>query len=387
MHAVSSPLLAVFATSLLLLSGVHAADEAKPNKIWVFVGTYTGPMSKGIYRYEMDLTTGNFSDGEVAAEVANPSFLAIHPTHKFLYCVNEGGVIGGSRNGGVTGYTLDAKTGKLAKINEQPAGGGGPCHVTVDPIGKTVLIANYGGGSVNAYPIDAGGKLGEATAFIQHTGKGGAKGDTPPHGHAVNVTKDGRFALVSDAGIDQILVYKLDSDTSKLMPNDPPYYKAARGSGPRHFAFHPSGKLAFSINETDSTLTSLNFDGEKGVLTKIQTVPTLPSDYKGGNSTAEVVVHPSGKFVYGSNRGHDSIAGFKVDDKGALTLIGHATEGVKEPRNFNIDPSGQFLVVGSQRSNAIVVFKIDQETGALKSTGHEVKIGTPVCIEFLPIAK
>lgn len=369
-----------FTLAALVMGGLtlHAADD----KLWVFVGTYTGKSSKGIYRYEMDLKTGKLENGELAAEVANPSFLAIHPSNRFLYSVNEGGTIGGSKNGGVTGFTLDAKTGKLTKINEQPAGGSSPCHITVDPSGKTVLIANYGGGSTNAYPIDADGKLGSASAFIQHTGKGGAKGQTPPHAHSVNVSKNGRFAFVADAGIDKILVYKLDAETGKLTPNDPPFFATAAGAGPRHFAFHPKAPLAFVINETDLTLTSMSLDADKGVLTKIQTVATVPPEHKGG-STAEVVVHPSGKFVYGSNRGHDSIAGFKLNDKGEMTLIGHATEGVKEPRNFNIDPTGQYLVVGSQRSNTIVVFKVDQETGALTPTGHKIEVGTPVCIKFL----
>jgi 6-phosphogluconolactonase len=381
------PLFTVVAFCAATAVDVHAVDLPKPDKLWVFVGTYTAKSSKGIYRFEMDMATGKLSNGVLAAEVQNPSFLAIHPTTKFLYCVNEDGVIGGSKNGGVTGFTLDSKTGKLAKINEQPAGGAGPCHVTVDPKGKTVLIANYGGGSINAYPIDADGKLEKASAFIKHAGKGGPKGDTPPHAHSVNVSNDGRFAFVADAGLDRVFVYKLDAATGELTPNDPPFFSAARGAGPRHFALHPSAPLAFVINETDSTLTSMSLDAAKGVLTKIQTVPTLPKDFKVDNSTAEVVVHPSGKFVYGSNRGHDSIAGFKVDKKGEMTLLGHATEGVKEPRNFNIDPTGHYLVVGSQLSNAVVVFKIDQETGALKPTGYSVEVGSPVCIKFLPIAK
>jgi 6-phosphogluconolactonase len=367
---------------LVIAANLQAADAAKPEKLWVFVGTYTGTTSKGIYRFEMDTATGKLSNRELAVEVANPSFLVLHPTNKFLYCVNEGGT------GGLTGFTLDAKTGKLAKINEQPAGGEAPCHIAVDPKGKTVLIANYTGGNINAYPIDAEGKLGSTSAFIQHTGKGGAKGDIPPHAHSVSVSKDGRFVFVSDAGIDKVLVYKLDSNTGKLTPNDPPFFQAAKGAGPRHFAFHPSDPLAFVINETDSTLTSMKLDPDKGSLTKIQTVSTLPGGFPGErNSTAEVVVHPSGKFVYGSNRGHDSIVGFKIGTDGKLTLIGWAREGVKEPRNFNIDPTGQYMVVGSQRADTIVVFKIDQESGELKSTGQTVEVGTPVCIEFLPIAK
>ena len=378
--------IAVVAASLFMSS--VQAQTTKPEKLWVFVGTYTGKMSKGIYRFEMDLATGKLAHGELAAEVSSPSFLAIHPSGNYLYCVSEM-ASEGKQTGGVTAFALEPKTGKLTKLNDQPAGGAGPCHISVDPNGKNVLIANYGGGSVNVYPIAADGKAGASTAFIQHMGKVALPArQGGPHAHSVNVTKDNRFAMVADLGLDRVFVYKLDAEKGTLEPNDPPAYETAPGAGPRHFAFHPTAPFAFVINEIDSTLTSLKFDAKKGVLTKVQTVSTLPKGFKGNTSTAEVVVHPSGKFVYGSNRGHDSIAAFAFDDKtGAMTFVGYATEGVKEPRNFNIDPTGQYAVVASQRTNNVLVFKVDQETGALTPTGQSVEVGTPVCIKFLPIPK
>jgi len=385
MRILSIPILGTLAFSLL--GSPAMAEEAKAGKYWVFIGT-GGKPAKGIYRCEFDTSTGKLSEPELAAEIGSPGFLAIHPNQKFLYCV--GSVkIDGKPTGGVAGFSLDAKTGKIEQLNQQSARNGGPCHIVVDPAGKNVLIANYGGGSVLAYPIGDDGKLKDASSFIQHVGKSAnPKRQEGPHAHSVNVSKDGRFAMVADLGLDKVLVYKLDGATGKLTPNDPPYVDTAPGAGPRHFAFHPNGKLAFVINELDSTLSSLSYDAEKGELKTLKTVSTLPADFKGNTTTAEVVVHPSGKFVYGSNRGHDSIAAFKLDEKtGDLTFVGHATEGVKEPRNFNIDPTGQYVIVGSQRSNNVVVFKVNQETGALTPTGQSLEVGTPICIKFVPVAK
>lgn len=380
------PLLAALAFAFMAAPNLRA-QESKPDKLWVFVGTGGGKLAKGIYRFELDLATGKLANGELAAEASAPGFLAIHPNAKFLYAV---GNIGAKNQGGVIAFALDAKTGKLTKLNEQPAGGGGPCHVNVDRAGKNVLIANYGGGSANVFPIGEDGKLKDATGFVQHKGAGGdPKRQAGPHAHSVNISKDNRFAMVADLGLDKVLVYKLDADKGTLTPNDPPAVATAPGAGPRHFAFHSTAPLAFVINELDSTLSSLSFDADKGALKTLKTVSTLPKDYKGtNNSTAEVVVHPNGKFVYGSNRGHNSIVAFKLDDKtGDLSLVGHATEGINVPRNFNIDPTGQYMLVGNQQSNSIVVFKIDQATGELKPTGEKVEVGTPICVRFLPIAK
>jgi 6-phosphogluconolactonase len=365
-----------------------ATTTAAADKYWVFIGTGGGKLAKGIYRSEFDPATGQLSKAELAAEIGSPGFLALHPNGKFLYCVGTVNVTGKS-GGGVAAFALDAKTGTLTPLNQQLAKGSGPCHINVDPSGKSVIIANYGSGSTDAFPIGDDGKLMECSTHVQHKGKSAnPKRQDAPHAHSVNITKDGKFAVVADLGLDQVIVYKLDAASGKLEANDPPFCATAPGAGPRHFAFHPNGKQAFVINELDSTLSSLSFDPAKGELQTLKTVSTLPKDFKGNNTTAEVVVHPSGKFVYGSNRGHDSIAAFKFDAKtGDLTFVGYGTEGVKEPRNFNIDPTGQYCIVGSQKADRVVMFKIDQETGTLKPHGTPIEVGAPICIRFIAIAK
>ncbi len=247
-------------------------------------------------------------------------------------------------------------------------------------------MANYGGGSVSAIPIGADGKLGEPTAFIQHIGKSIDPGrQQESHAHSINVDKNNHFAIVADLGLDKLFVYKLDPAKGTLTPNDPTFFAVEPGAGPRHFAFHPSAPLAFVINELNSTLTSLSYDADKGTFKKIQTLSTLPKNFKGNTSTAEVVVHPSGKFVYGSNRGQNSIAAFTVDPKtGAMSFIAHQGEGIKTPRNFNIDPSGSFLLVANQDGGDVLVFKIDLATGKLTPTKYKAEISKPVCIKFLP---
>jgi 6-phosphogluconolactonase len=368
-----------------LLAGLTpaAADDKKegPGPMWVFVGTYTGK-SKGIYRFELG-PDGKLSNGEVAAEIANPSFLAVSPDRKHLFAVGEL-----PRGGTVSAFDLDARTGKLTALNSQPSKGAGPCHVSVHPTGKLVFIANYGGGSVAAFPVGADGKLGEATAFVQHAGKSADPArQEGPHGHSINPSPDGRFAVAADLGLDKLFVYKVDVARGTLSANDPPLVEMKPGAGPRHFAFHPNGRFGYAINELDCTMTALAWDAARGAFTKIQTLSTLPGPYQKGYSTAEVVVHPSGKFVYGSNRGQNSIAVFRCDpDTGKLTAAGHQGDGVKTPRNFNIDPSGTFLIVANQDGHDLIVFKIDPQTGALKPTGHRAEVPSPVCVKFVPKA-
>jgi 6-phosphogluconolactonase len=364
-----------------LTTQTAATSSAGGEKVRMYVGTYTGGKngSKGIYRLELDLASGQLSQPVVAAESTSPSFLALSPNQKFLYAVNEGG-----KEGMVSGWSVDPASGELTALNQQSVGGSGPCHLTVDREGKNVLAANYGGGSVAVIAIGADGKLGERTAFVQHTGSGGdPKRQAKPHAHSVNVDADNRFAFVADLGLDKVLVYKFDAAKGTIVPNDPPALSLAPASGPRHFAFHPNGRRAYVINEMTSTVSALEYDPKAGVLKELQTVSTLPATVP-GNSTAEVQVHPSGKFLYGSNRGHNSIATFTIDaESGKLTPTGHQTKDIKTPRNFGIDPSGAFLVVANQGADSLVVFRIDQQTGALQPTGVSVVVPSPVCVKFV----
>jgi len=344
----------------------------------VYVGTYTGEKSKGIYAFRMD-KQGKLAPLGLVAETPSPSFLAVHPNNKYLYAVNE------KNEGSVTAFSIDAKSGKLTQLNDQPSHGAGPCHLIVDETGKTVMSANYGAGSIAAYPIQKDGSLGEATAKIQHQGSSvDQRRQKGPHAHHVTTDPANRYALVCDLGLDKVLIYKFDPAKSSLVANDPAFGALKPGAGPRHLAFHPKADFAYVNNEMNSTLTVFSFDKKRGALEELQTVSTLPGEVK-GNSTAEIEVHPSGKFVYVSNRGHDSIACYSIDQKtGKVTLIEHESTQGKTPRNFAIDPKGEFLLAENQGSHSIVVFRVDSKTGRLEATGEKTEVGSPVCIKFVP---
>lgn len=365
-----------------------ASDPAKSDKLWVYFGTYTGKKSKGIYRAELDLATGKLTAPKLAAEAVNPSFLALHPTGRYLYAVGEVAKFKGESAGGVVAFALDPKTGDLKPRNQQSSRGGGPCHIVVDAQGKQALVANYGGGSVAALPIGADGKLAPATAFIQHSGSSvDKKRQEKPHAHSINLDSANRFAFVADLGLDKIFVYRFDPAKGTLTPHTPPAASVPPGSGPRHFTFHPSGKFAYVINEMLCTVTAFTYDAAKGTLKEVQTITSLPHEVKPGYSTAEIVVHPSGKFLYGSNRGHDSIAIFTIDPgNGLLTAIGHEPTRGKTPRNFNIDPTGTYLLAANQGSDTVSVFRIDPATGKLGFVS-QTEVPAPVCVKFLAATK
>jgi len=369
--------------ALALAAAPLFAAEPAPGKYWVFIGTYTGKQSKGIYRCEFDVESGKLSKPELAAEVTSPSFLAIHPTNKFLYAVGETGE--GKQAGAVHAFALDAKTGELKALNSTTSGGAGPCHLSVDRGGKNVLVANYGGGSAEVVPIGADGKLAEPSCFVQHTGKSVDPGrQEGPHAHSINLDPSGKFAVVADLGLDEVLVYRFDAENGKITPNEPPFVKVAGGAGPRHFAFHKTKPFAYVINEMKCTINALHYTPD-GKFEIVQTISTLPHEFREGYSTAEVQVHPSGKFVYGSNRGQNSIAGFRIDQvTGKLTLIDHQGEGIKTPRNFGIDPTGKWMIVGNQDGESVIVYAINAESGELTPTGTTVEVDAPVCIKFVP---
>ncbi len=376
---------AICAAAVLPAAAEGPPPAAAP-KLWVFVGTYTGGKSQGIYRFLMDPASGELTGGELAAEAANPSFLAVHPTRRFLYAVNEVGNYGGKRSGAVSAFALDPADGKLTFLNREPSGGADPCHLAVDAAGKHVLVANYAGGNAAVLPIAGDGRLGPVGCDVQHKGSSvNRQRQEAAHAHSINLDAANRFAVVADLGLDQVRVYRYDAATGTLTPNDPPFIATAPGAGPRHFAFHPSAPFAYVINELGSTVIALGYDAAKGTFKPLQTISTLPAGFKGENGTAEVQVHPSGRFLYGSNRGHDSIAAFAIDPtSGTLTPIGIYSEGIKTPRNFGIDPTGTFLVVANQDSDSLVVFRIDPQTGALGPTGHKASVPVPVCVKFVP---
>ncbi len=368
---------------LLAATGCQAAAQA-PSKLRVYFGTYTNKESKGIYVSEFDLKTGTLTEPVLAATTTNPSFLAVHPTKKYLYAVGEVSEFEGRKTGAVSAFAIDPKTGLLTLLNKQSSIGAGPCHVIVDATGGAVLLANYGGGSVASLPVAADGRLAPAASAIQHKGSSVNPGrQQAPHAHSINLDLNNRFAFCADLGLDQILIYKFDAKTATLSPNDPPYGIVKPGSGPRHFAFHPTGRFAYVCNELTSEITAFTYDSQRGALEEIHTLSTLPEPVK-GNSTAEIQVHPGGKFVYVSNRGHDSLAIFTIDQAtGKLIAAGHAKTGGKTPRNFGIDPTGQFILAANQNTSDVFVFRIDQATGALTLTGQSIKVGSPVCVKYV----
>jgi 6-phosphogluconolactonase len=364
-------------TSLAPLAS--AADTER-----VYFGTYGSGPNDGIFVAELDPATGVVSTPRLAAEAVDASFLAFDPDHKHLYAVSEVSTLGSKRTGGVVAFAVDKATGRLTRLNEQPSEGAGPCHLTVDKTGKNVLVANYDGGTAAVLPILESGSLRAASSSVAHHGRGpNAERQEKAHAHSINVDPANRFAFVCDLGCDKVFVYRFDPTTGSLKAASaatlPP------GSGPRHFAFHPSGRFAYSANELGSTVTTFWYDAENGTLSPVQTLSTLPASFKDANTNtvSEVVVHPSGKYVYAANRGHDSIAIFTVDAAtGRLTAAGHESTQGKTPRNFNIDPSGTFLLAANQDSDSVVVFRLDPATGKLRATGQKLALRKPVCIKW-----
>lgn len=377
-----SAALVVLTLAALAVVGPLAAAE---KGCLVYFGTYTGAKSKGIYVSRMNLASGALTAPTLAAEISSPSFLAIHPNRHFLYAVNEVGSFGGKPSGAVSAFAIDAASGKLTFLNQQSSVGAGPCHLVVDGAGKNVLVANYGGGSIASLPLDASGRLGEASAFIQHKGSSAnPQRQEGPHAHGIYLDRADKLAFVPDLGLDKLMIYKFDSAHGKLTANDPAFASLKPGAGPRHFALHPSGPYAYVINEMHCTVTA--FEHHAGAFKELQTISTLPEGQAvlPSFSTAELQAHPSGKFLYGSNRGHDTIAVFSIDAKsGQLTAVQHQSTLGKIPRGFGIDPTGAFLIAGNQDSHNVAVFRVDPKSGRLAPTGANLEVGAPVCVQFV----
>jgi 6-phosphogluconolactonase len=369
-------------------SSPAAASLAGAGDYRLFIGTYTGPKSKGVYCSHFDSANGKLTPAELAAEIRNPSFLAIHPNQHWLYAVSEVESAGGKPGGRVASFRVDSATGKLTLLNEQASGGGAPCHLALDQTGKYLLVANYSSGTLSALPVRSDGSLGEVTTTIQHRGHGpNSARQAGPHAHFITSDPANRFVLACDLGLDQVLVYRFDPASKEILrPDDPPHASLKPGSGPRHLAFHPNGKWVYVVNELDSTVSAFRYEADRGEMTDLQSVSTLPDQFAGENNCAEVAVHPSGKFVYASNRGHDSVAAFAVDSgTGELRRTEITPTQGKTPRHFAIDPTGRWLLVENQNSNSIVVFRIDAATGKLSPAGAPFDLGAPVCAIFAPI--
>jgi 6-phosphogluconolactonase len=377
----------------LFLPSVVSPQKRIPNKPYlVYVGTYTNKTaSKGIYAYLFDPGIGKLSALGVAAESEDPSFLAVDRSGKFLYAVNEIDHFGAQKSGAISAFAINLKDGKLTLLNQAATQGAGPCHISLDKTGKYALVANYDGGSIAVFPIREDGGLAPASAFVQHSGSSVDKErQQAPHAHWIGTSPDNRFALAADLGLDEILVYRFNAAKGTLTPNIPPYAKVNPGAGPRHLAFHPNGKFVYMLTEMENSVTAFAYKTGNGALSPLQTISTLSilrKDYSGPKEAAEIAVHPSGKFLYASNRANiDTITAFSIDPaKGTLKLKDEYPTMGKTPRNFAIDPTGKFLLAANQESNNIVVFRIDTTTGALAPTGEIAEVPAPVCITFVAV--
>jgi len=395
----------------LVVVSAHGQSESSSD-YWVYFGTYTGfvymkeglpagrSRSKGIYVSKFHPATGELTKPQLAAEITNPAFLAIHPNHRFLYAVAEDPLSLGpnfDHSSYVTAYSIDSATGKLHLLNTRTTGGTSTCYLSIDKTGHYLMFANFGSSSVTILHIKDDGSIGEQTAFMKHVGHGKDPAfQSKAHPHSIDVSPDNKYAVVSDLGVDKLFIYKFDASTGKLSPDQPPFVQAEAGGGPRHFTFDSAGKFGYSLHEMSGYITVLAWDAAGGSLTKIQDATSLQPDFIGANDSAEIAIHPSGKFLYESNRrfrgpdmwGPDSIGVFAIDpDKGTLTEVEQVPPGGTMPRNFAIDPTGSYLFTANELSGNVALFKIDGGTGRLSPAKTDLKIDVPVCIVFLPAGK
>lgn len=366
----------------LLLTHLSLTADAQSAKEILYVGTYSLRGSEGIYVFEFDRKAGTVKPLQSVSNTKSPSFLAIHPSKKYLYSVNEDAKTGPTKGGAVSAYAIDGATGKLTFLNGQSSLGGGPCHISIDQTGKTAFVSNYGGGSLAVLPIKSDGMLGAATDSVKYTGKGpNARRQEKAHVHSTIVSPDNRFIYVSDLGTDKLNIFEADVKNSTVKSAQTPYVSVNPGSGPRHFTFHPNGKFAYLVEELTSSVAVFSRDAKTGALTLLSDgVKTLPENFSGENTSADIHIDPSGRFLYQSNRGRNALAIFAIDSNGKLTSLGDEPTMGKTPRNFMIDPKGDFVFVVNQDSDNMTLFRRDQKTGKLTYTGQSVQVPAPVCV-------
>jgi len=360
-------------------------SQAQTPKEIMYVGTYSVRGSEGIYVLEFDRKAGTLRQIQTASQSKSPSFLAFHPNGKFLYAVNEAPV--GGSGGAVSAYALDRATGHLRFLNQQSSVGRGPCHISLDATGRAAVVSNYGEGTLTVLPVQPDGQLAPASDSVRHTGSGAnPQRQNQPHVHSATFSPDNRFVYVCDLGLDKVFIYEIDPAKGKVKPASTPFATVKPGSGPRHFTISPNGKFAYLVEELTSTTATFSRDAKTGVLTLIQdNVATLPADFTAKNSSADIHTDASGKFLYQSNRGHNSLAIFSIANNGKVTLVGQQDTMGKTPRNFLVDPKGEFVFVAHQDSDNITIFKRDASTGKLTYTGHQISVPAAVCLKLMTL--
>lgn len=370
---------------LRFMLGASAASPSQALHYFAYIGTYTGPRSKGIYCFDYDTRTGRFTPLGAQAEVVNPSWLETSPQYRNLYAVSEVGYRTGAE-GHISSFTINRKTGALLFLNRVSSRGGGPCHLAVNHTGKALLVANYGSGSIASFSIRPSGSIGESLCFAQDRGSSvNPARQSGPHCHEVVLSPDNRFLFVPDLGLDQIKIFRFDATRGTFTPNNPPFVAVTPGYGPRHFTFGAGSRFAYLVCEMESSVMVFAYDSAKGSLAHCQTISTLPPDFAGVSNSAEIHIDRSGRFLYASNRGNDSIAVFGIDQHdGTLSTIELVSVLGKTPRNFVFDPAGSSVLVADQDSDRIIAFNLDRDSGKLTPAGMQLSVPSPVCILFIP---
>ena len=357
-------------------------SDQSGGRVAVYVGTFTEDRIEGLHILQLDTSTGKLEAASKVPDVHNPFFLAADAGARFLYASCAVDEFDGRPGGSIKAFSIDPESGSLTLLNEQHAGGDLPCYLSVERTGRCLLSGNYGSGSVSTLPIDEEGRVQPVSQVVRHEGSSVDSGrQEGPHVHSIVLSPDQRFAFSADLGIDKVMCYELDAASATIEPTGQGFVSTRAGAGPRHVSFHPDGSRAYVINELDSTIAVFDYDAESGSLSERQTLSALPGDYDGENFCADVRAHPSGRFLYGSNRGHDSIVIMSIDGTtGELTSFAHEPSGGAWPWNLEFDPAGEFLLAANQRGNLVSCFRIDPDTGALEPAGSPVEVPGAVCV-------